>query len=110
VTHVCKEKKSGRMLGIYYIICMIVGPPIRGFRGRAPNLFIYFFFYFFFWGGGLFTNFFGWYFTFGGLVVHGISSQGFLILVKELRLYSNLDQWIRCFLDVVGSYISYCKQ
>jgi hypothetical protein len=43
-------------------------------------------------------------------VVHGISSHGFLILVKELRLKYNLGQWIRSFLDVIGSYILYCKQ
>jgi hypothetical protein len=40
---------SGRNLGMCSIICMIVGPPIRGFMGRATD---------FFWGG-LFSNFLG---------------------------------------------------
>jgi hypothetical protein len=67
-----------------YILCMIVGPPIRGFRGAPPKKI----------GGGLFTKFLGGlsplagvvFFSFGSLVVHGISAHGFLILVKELRL------------------------
>jgi hypothetical protein len=31
--------------------------------------------------------------------------DGFLILVKELGLLTNLGQWIRGFLDATGSYM-----
>jgi hypothetical protein len=40
---------------------------------------------------------------------HMVFVYGFLLLVKELGLLTNMSQWIRV-LDTAGSYIYYCKQ
>jgi len=55
---------------------MIVGPPIRGFKDGALGKKI----------RGYIHQIFGPSFSFGILVAHGISSHGFLISFKELRL------------------------
>jgi hypothetical protein len=77
--HLCSVKSSvvkNLLLDMCYILCMIVGLPIRGFEDGAAEKKNW----------GLIQQFFGRSFAFGGLVAHGISTHDFLIPVKELRL------------------------
>jgi hypothetical protein len=74
-------------------------PPVRGFRGSAPE--------FFFLGRHIFAGFGPTYFRdhmiLGGFR-HMVFVDGFLFPVKELGFWTNPGHWVRV-LDAAGSYM-----